>query len=185
MKVLILVAVLILAYSFYPNNRQVREQNRTFYEHQVNAIDGNPFDLNTLKGKKIMIVNVASECGLTPQYKELEALYQLYGGEEFEILAFPANNFGAQEPGTHSEIITFCEKNYGVTFLLFEKISVKGEKQHPLYEWLTRKELNGEKSVSVKWNFQKFLIDEEGRWIDYLLPTTSPKSEKVIRWIEN
>lgn len=186
MKVLILIAVLLLAYSFYPKKVKVMDdQARKFYEHQVNTIDGQPFDLTTLKGKKIMVVNVASECGLTPQYKELEALYQSYGGSGFEILAFPANNFGAQEPGTDAEIAAFCEKNYGVTFLVFEKIVVKGEGQHPLYEWLTQKKLNGKKTVSVKWNFQKFLIDEEGHWVDYLLPTTSPQSEKVVRWIQN
>lgn len=186
MKTLILIAVLFLAYSFYPKNKKVvAESLRSFYEHEVQTIDGQAFDLKTLKGKKLMVVNVASECGLTPQYKELEALYQTYGGAAFEILAFPANDFGAQEPGTHSEIASFCEKNYGVTFLVFEKITVKGAEQHPLYEWLTQKKLNGAKTVSVKWNFQKFLIDEEGRWVDYLLPTTSPQSEKVIRWIEN
>ena len=151
----------------------------------MNTIDGIPFNLSSLKGKKLLIVNVASQCGLTPQYKELQALYTEYGGDKFEILAFPANNFGSQEPGTEKQIQSFCEMNFGVTFKMFEKISVKGKNQHPLYEWLCNKELNGEQSVSVKWNFQKFLIDEEGNWVDYLLPTTSPQSKTIIKWLQN
>lgn len=185
MKILIFTAIIILAWSMFPVSKSSNMTARTFYDHKVNTIDGLSFDLSSLKGKKLLIVNVASECGLTPQYKELQALYAEYGGDKFEILAFPANNFGSQEPGTEQQIQSFCDENFGVTFKMFEKISVKGKNQHPLYQWLCNKELNGEKSVSVKWNFQKFLIDEEGNWVDYLLPTTSPQSEKIIKWLQN
>lgn len=186
MKLLIFIAVLaLMAWTFQTKKTISMQDDRTFYEHTIQTIDGVNFDLSSLKGKKLLVVNVASECGLTPQYKELQELYDEFGGEGFEILGFPANNFGSQEPGSHSEIVAFCEKNYGVTFQIFEKISVKGDDQHPIYQWLTRKELNSKKSVSVKWNFQKFLIDEEGNWVDYLLPTTSPKSEKLTQWLQN
>lgn len=185
MKILIFIAIITLAWSIFPVSKSSGVDTRTFYDHTVRTIDGSLFDLSSLKGKKLLIVNVASECGLTPQYKELQALYVEYGGDNFEILAFPANNFGSQEPGTEKQIQSFCDVNFGVTFKMFEKISVKGKDQHPLYQWLCNKELNGEKSVSVKWNFQKFLIDEEGSWVDYLLPTTSPQSEKIIKWLQN
>lgn len=184
MKIVFITISIFLAYLFFsvPNSKIMNPKN--FYEHELRTVDGKVFKLSSLKGKKIMIVNVASKCGLTPQYKELQSLYDEYGGENFEILAFPANNFGAQEPGTDQQIQSFCDSNYGVTFKVFEKISVKGHDQHPFYQWLTNKELNGSLSVSVKWNFQKFLIDENGNLIDYLLPTTSPKSKKVIQWLQ-
>ena len=184
MKIGIVVTSFILVYSLFPISNTTTMNPTSFYDYQLRTIDGQNFDLSTLKGKKVMIVNVASKCGLTPQYKELQSLYDEYGGENFEILGFPANNFGAQEPGTEQQIQSFCELNYGVTFKMFEKISVKGKDQHPFYQWLTNKELNGSLSVSVKWNFQKFLIDENGNLIDYLLPTTSPKSKKVIQWLQ-
>ena len=184
MKIGIVVTSFFLVYSLFPISNITTMNPTSFYDYQLRTIDGQNFDLSTLKGKKVMIVNVASKCGLTPQYKELQSLYDEYGGENFEILGFPANNFGAQEPGTEQQIQSFCELNYGVTFKMFEKISVKGKDQHPFYQWLTNKELNGSMSVSVKWNFQKFLIDENGNLIDYLLPTTSPKSKKVIQWLQ-
>ncbi len=187
MKTLILTLIIAFFFSFTSTfKKSTNDMNkRTFYEHKVNTIDGIPFDLASLKGKKLLIVNVASECGLTSQYKELQSLYAEFGGESFEILAFPSNNFGAQEPGTAKQIKAFCDAQFGVSFTMFEKISVKGKDQHPLYQWLCNKDLNNQKTVSVKWNFQKFLIDEEGNWIDYLLPTTSPKSEKIIKWLQN
>lgn len=184
MKIVIVVISFFLVYFLFPISNTNTMNPRSFYDHQLRTIDGQNFDLSTLKGKKVMIVNVASKCGLTPQYKELQSLYDEYGSENFEILGFPANNFGAQEPGTEQQIQSFCELNYGVTFTMFEKISVKGKDQHSFYQWLTNKELNGSLSVSVKWNFQKFLIDENGNLIDYLLPTTSPKSKKVIQWLQ-
>jgi glutathione peroxidase len=159
--------------------------NESFYSHNIKTIDGKDFDLSSLKGKKLLIVNVASKCGFTPQYQQLEELYQQHKDSGFEILAFPCNNFGKQEVGTHQEIQTFCQVNYGVTFTIFEKVMVKGSNKHSLYEWLTNKNKNDKKNVTVIWNFQKFLIDEEGQWVDYFLPSTSPKSKKIERWINS
>lgn len=159
--------------------------NKSFYNFEIKTIDGIEFDLSTLKGKKLLIVNVASKCGLTPQYKQLEDLYQEHKNQNFEILAFPSSNFANQEYSSDEEISSFCQKNYGVSFLIFEKISVRGKDKHPIYQWLTEKDKNGKKNISVMWNFQKFIIDENGNWIDYFLPTTSPKSKKIIKWIDN
>jgi glutathione peroxidase len=187
MKTVVIVLSLVAAWWLFQSMKAQPAQGGaiSFYDFKVKTLEGDDFDFSSLRGKKVMLVNVASKCGLTPQYEDLEALYKSYGGDAFEIIAFPANNFGKQEPGTHEEIAQFCERNYGVSFPLMEKISVKGDDQHPVYQWLTNKEQNGMKSVSVKWNFQKFLIDEEGRWVDYLLPTTSPQSKKVIEWLSN
>lgn len=159
------------------------QTSKTLYDFKVKAIDGNNFDLKKLKGKKVLVVNVASKCGLTPQYKELEALYKKYGGEEFIIIGFPANNFGSQEPGTNTEIAEFCSLNYGVTFPMMEKISVKGDDIHPLYKWLTQKSENGKMDAPVQWNFQKFMIDEKGNLVDMVPPKEKPNSEKIINWI--
>ena len=133
MKIVFVVISFFLVYFLFPISNTTKMIPRSFYDHQLRTIDGQNFDLSTLKGKKVMIVNVASKCGLTPQYKELQSLYDEYGGENFEILGFPANNFGAQEPGTEQQIQSFCELNYGVTFKMFEKISVKGKK---VIQWL-------------------------------------------------
>jgi glutathione peroxidase len=158
-------------------------QTKNLHSFKVKAIDGSEFDLATLKGKKVMIVNTASKCGFTPQYKTLQELYDRYGGENFEIIGFPANNFMKQEPGTNEEIQEFCSINYGVTFPMMEKISVKGEDIHPLYKWLTEKLENGKLNAKVTWNFQKFMIDENGNLVDYLLPATSPDDKKVLQWL--
>lgn len=157
----------------------------SFYAHKVKTIDGKDFELSSLKGKKLLVVNVASKCGLTPQYQQLEELYQLYKDKDFEILGFPCNDFGNQESGTHDEIQDFCQVNYGVSFTIFEKVKINGSDQHPLYQWLTNRSKNGKKNIKVIWNFQKFLIDENGQWVDYLLPTTSPKSKKIDKWINS
>lgn len=130
------------------------------------------------------MVNVASKCGLTPQYEKLQALYEKYGGDKFTIIGFPANNFLKQEPGTNEEIQEFCKLNYGVTFQMMEKISVKGKDIAPVYKWLTKKSENGKEDESVSWNFQKFMIDEEGNWVGSVSPRTSPTDEKIISWIE-
>jgi len=159
-------------------------QNQSIYDFKVETIDGKTFDFSTLKGKKIMIVNTASKCGLTPQYEELEKLYSDFGaGGDFVILGFPANNFMNQEPGTNEEIQVFCSENYGVTFPMMSKISVKGKDIHPLYKWLTTKELNGVKDSEVTWNFQKYLIDEKGNLFEVIPPREKPTSEKVLNWI--
>jgi glutathione peroxidase len=147
-------------------------------------INGNTFDLSSLKGKKVMIVNTASKCGLTPQYEKLEALYQQYKDKNFVIIGFPANNFMWQEPGTNEEIKTFCEKNYGVSFPMMAKISVKGKNQHPIYAFLTQKANNGVQDSSVSWNFQKYLIDENGVLVDVISPRTQPDDVKILTWIK-
>lgn len=160
-------------------------QNKNFHDFTVQTIDGKEFPLAQLKGKKVLVVNVASKCGLTPQYKELQALYDKYGGDNFTIIGFPANNFRGQEPGTNEEIQQFCSLNYGVTFPMMSKISVVGEDMAPIYQWLTRKEQNGMKDAKVTWNFQKFMINADGTWAGYVSPQTKPFSKKIISWIEN
>jgi glutathione peroxidase len=158
-------------------------QKANFHSFKAETIDGKQIDLKSLKGKKVLVVNVASKCGLTPQYKELQALYQKYGGDKFEIIAFPANNFREQEPGTNAEIIEFCTKNYGVTFPVMAKISVKGEDMAPLYKWLTHKSENGVTDAEVTWNFQKFMINEDGSLAGYVSPKTKPDDAQIINWI--
>lgn len=157
---------------------------KNLYDFKVTAIDGSEYDMSQLKGKKVLIVNTASKCGLTPQYEELQKLYESYGGDDFTIIGFPANNFMGQEPGTDEEIQEFCQINYGVTFPMMSKISVKGKNIHPLYEWLTAEELNGKMDSKVKWNFQKYMIDEEGNLVDYADPKVKPMDEKIVDWIK-
>lgn len=130
-----------------------------------------------------MIVNTASECGLTPQYKQLQELYDTYGGQNFVIIGFPANNFAGQEPGSNESIASFCEANYGVTFPMMSKISVKGDDCHPLYTWLTSKALNGVEDSEVQWNFQKYLIDEQGHLAKVIAPRTLPTDAEIVNWI--
>ncbi len=132
-----------------------------------------------------MIVNTASKCGYTPQYKELQELYEEYKNKDFIIIAFPANNFMRQEPGTNMEILEFCSVNFGVTFPIMEKVSVKGKDMHPVYKWLTNKDENGVINSSVKWNFQKYLIDEKGNLIDVFPSRISPKDDKIVSLISN
>jgi glutathione peroxidase len=157
-------------------------QTTGFYDFKVKTLEGEDFYLSSLKGKKVMVVNTASKCDFTPQYKDLEALYEKYQGK-LVIIGFPANNFANQEPGTASEIREFCTRNYGVTFPMMEKISVRGDDIHPLYKWLTSKDKNGIMDSEVKWNFQKYLIDENGKLIDVLYSREKPESEKVISWL--
>lgn len=159
-------------------------QHKTIYNFKVKDIEGKEFDFKSLKGKKILIVNVASKCGLTPQYEQLEELYLKYKNKNFVIIGFPSNDFKGQEPGTNEEIKQFCTLNYDVSFPLMSKIQVIGKDQAPIYQWLTQKVNNGKFNAEVQWNFQKFLINSDGRIFDYLLPKESPLSEKVIRWIE-
>jgi glutathione peroxidase len=158
-------------------------QDINFYSFNVKTFDGEEISLEQFKGKKVLVVNVASKCGLTPQYEDLQKLYEEYGGDDFTIVGFPANNFLSQEPGTNEEIKEFCSVNYGVTFPMMAKISVKGKDIHPLYEWLTKKESNGLFDAKVTWNFQKFMIDENGNLVDYASPKTKPFDEKIISWI--
>jgi len=156
----------------------------SIHQFKVTDLYGEEFDFSTLKGKKVMVVNTASECGLTPQYKNLQALYEKYKDQNFVIVGFPANNFGKQEPGSDKEIATFCEKNYGVSFLMMSKISVKGDDMHKLYQFLTQKSKNGLEDSEVKWNFQKYLLDENGYLIKVVQPQTLPDDEGIVKWIE-
>lgn len=157
---------------------------QSIYDYTVKDIDGNDFSFEDLKGKKVMIVNVASKCGLTGQYEQLEQVYKRYKGSGFVIIGFPANNFMKQEPGTDEEIKEFCTTTYGVTFPMMSKISVKGDDIAPIYQWLTQEELNGVENSSVKWNFQKYLIDEDGKLSHVIKPNVKPDNEKIISWIE-
>ena len=157
-------------------------QTTGFYDFKVKTLEGNDFDFSSLKGKKVMIVNTASKCGFTPQYKDLQEVYEKYR-DNFVIIGFPANNFASQEPGTAAEIRKFCTENYGVTFPMMEKISVKGNDMAPLYQWLTSKAKNGVMDSEVKWNFQKYLIDENGKLVDVVYSKDKPTSDKVIAWI--
>ncbi len=156
----------------------------SFYDFKVKDIDGNDFNMSSLKGKKVLVVNTASKCGLTPQYEALQALYKKYGGDKFVIVGFPANNFLNQEPGSDKEIEEFCQKNYGVTFPMMSKISVKGDDMAPIYQWLTQKSKNGVKDSEVAWNFQKYMIDENGRLVDFASPKTKPDDPKIVSWIQ-
>jgi glutathione peroxidase len=172
--ILMLFSLSITAYS-----------QKSIHEFTVKNIEGENFNLADLKGKKVLIVNTASKCGLTGQYEGLENLYKKYKDQDFVIIGFPANNFMNQEPGSNEEIAAFCEKNYGVSFPMMEKISVKGNDQHELYRWLTSKELNNKMDSKVKWNFQKYLINPDGSLHSYVSPRTEPLSEDIISWIEN
>ena len=150
----------------------------SLYHLKLNSLQGNPINFSDYKGKKILFVNVASKCGFTPQYKDLQKLHDEYQ-DKLVVIGVPCNQFGKQEPGNTNEIQEFCEVNYGVSFLITEKIEVKGSNQHPLYYWLTKKSENGKKNSSVKWNFQKYLVDENGALIDYYYSITKPLSSKI------
>jgi glutathione peroxidase len=157
-------------------------QSKGFYDFKVKTLEGKDFNFSSLKGRKVMIVNVASKCGNTPQYEDLEKMYEQYQGK-LVIIGFPANNFAGQEPGSPEEIRKFCTETYGVTFPLMEKISVKGDDMHPLYKWLTSKNLNGVLDSEVTWNFQKYLIDEKGNLVDVVKPKDKVTSDKVTAWL--
>lgn len=159
-------------------------QSKSLYDFVVNDIDGKPYNMSELKGKKVMIVNVASKCGFTPQYEPLQLLYEKYRNQNFVIIGFPANNFMSQEPGSDAEIKEFCSSKYKVTFPMMSKISVKGEEIDPLYAWLTRKSLNGVQDTEVKWNFQKYLVDEQGNLVGVAYSRENPGSERIVSWIE-
>jgi glutathione peroxidase len=159
-------------------------KKESIHQFKVKDINGKNFEFSSLKGKKVMIVNTASKCGLTPQYEKLEALYQKYKNNNFIIIGFPANNFMGQEPGSDQEISTFCQKNYGVSFPMMSKISVKGKDMHPVYQFLTQKAKNGLEDNDVQWNFQKYLIDEEGHLVKVISPRTQPDDASIIQWIE-
>lgn len=156
-----------------------------FYDFVVTDIEGNDYALSQLAGKKVMVVNTASKCGLTPQYEGLEKLYKEFGGDDFVIIGFPANNFLRQEPGSNAEIAEFCSLNYGVSFPMMSKISVKGKDIHPLYQWLTSKEKNGFEDSKVSWNFQKYLIGKDGKLEKVISPKIKPYDSEILDWITN
>ena len=160
---------------------ETKAATESLYDISIKSLEGDVITLADYKEKFILFVNVASECGFTPQYKDLQELHNQYK-DQLVIIGVPCNQFGKQEPGNADEIKTFCQKNYGVEFLITEKIDVKGENQHPLYTWLTLKENNGIKSSSVKWNFQKYLVGKDGKFIDLFYSITSPTSEKITNY---
>ena len=156
---------------------------KSFYEFVVQDVSGKDFDFSTLKGKKVMVVNTASKCGFTPQYEDLENLYRKYGGDDFTIIGFPTNDFAKQEPGTNEEIAAFCKSKYDVTFPIMSKITVKGKDKHPLYKWLTSKSLNGIENSKVAWNFQKYMINENGELVGHIASMKKPNTKEVIDWL--
>jgi glutathione peroxidase len=177
-------AVIIMSIILFSANISSSGQDTNFYSFTVKNIDGEEISLEEFKGKKVLVVNVASKCGFTKQYEGLQKLYEEYGGDDFTIVGFPANNFLKQEPGTNEEIKEFCTLNYGVTFPMMAKISVKGKDIHPLYAWLTRKENNGVMDAKVSWNFQKFMINPDGSIAGVASPKTKPYDEKIVSWIK-
>lgn len=197
-KIGLVLAAMILVLSFGCKKDQVAKNNKetetletqemtaeNIYQFKVTDLYGSEFDFSSLKGKKIMVVNTASECGLTPQYSDLQKLYDTYKEEDFVIIGFPANNFGGQEPGSDMQIATFCKENYGVSFPMMSKISVKGDDMHEVYQFLTKKSKNGLQDSDVAWNFQKYLIDENGELVQVIEPKTLPTDPQVVAWIKS
>lgn len=190
-KIVVIVVMMMCGVTTLAQNKATlsvkNEQNMkkpTIYQFKVTDINGEEFNFAKYEGYKILVVNTASECGLTPQYTELQALYERLKDKKVIIVAFPANNFGAQEPGTDKQIATFCQKNYGVTFPVMSKISVKGDDMSPVYQFLTQKEKNHTLNSEVEWNFQKFLINEKGELVKVFSPQTKPLSAEIIKALE-
>jgi glutathione peroxidase len=157
--------------------------SESIYDIKINGLNGQAINLSDYKGKYILFVNVASKCGFTGQYEDLQKLYDKYQ-DKLMIIGAPCNQFGGQEPGTAQEIQSFCQANYGVTFLMTEKLDVKGDNQHPLYQWLTKQSKNGKSDSKVKWNFQKYLINKDGSMIDYYFSITNPMSDKLTKHLK-
>ncbi len=177
---LINTLLIILLFLF---SLQAQEQS-SIHSFTTKTIEGDVFEMSSLKGHKVLIINTASKCGFTSQYEQLQQLYETYKDQNFTIIGFPANNFLNQEPGTNEEILEFCQVNYGVTFPLMTKISVRGADIDPIFEWLTTKDKNGVSDRSVSWNFQKFLIDENGFLVDVFSPRTSPLDDEIVNWVK-
>ncbi len=178
-----LFAIFLFKLFFFFTPKPAAALPKTIYDFKVTALDGTTIDFSKYKGKKILIVNTASQCGNTPQYADLEAMYEKYKGK-LVIIGFPANNFGAQEPGSDKEISAFCTKNYGVSFPMASKISVKGNDMAPIYHWLTEKQYNGFQDSEVKWNFQKYLLDEKGQLIAVFQPKQKVTEAEVVAAVE-
>lgn len=160
------------------------QPSSSIHQFTANSIEGKVIRFEDFKGKKLLIVNTASECGLTPQFKQLQELFDTYKDRNFLIIGFPCNDFASQDPGSNTEIQSFCQRNYGVSFLMMEKIHVKGNEIHPIYRWLTQKKENGVMSSQVKWNFQKYLIDENGFLVGTVSPWKQPTTKRIVKWIE-
>jgi len=175
--------LLLFGFLFSPAPKTNANVPKTIYDFKVEALDGGTIDFSQFKGKKILIVNTASKCGYTPQYEALQKMYEKYK-DQLVIVGFPENNFMFQEPGSNQEIATFCKKNYGVTFPMAAKISVKGKDMALIYQWLTNKEYNNYQDSKVKWNFQKYLINEKGQLTNIFYPATTPDDPTVIAAIE-
>src|ERR1700712_1955874 len=171
-KILAICACLIALVAFK------KDDTKSIFQFKVESLDGGSIDFSKYKGKKILVVNTASKCGYTPQYEALEKVYEQYK-DKLVIVGFPANNFGQQEPGTNTEIKEFCTKNYGVTFPMAAKVSVKGDDMAPIYKWLTSKTENGVLDAEIKWNFGKFLLDENGHLISYFPSKVEPMSDEL------
>jgi len=183
----IVMGALLLSSCFYqvksrPESTENMQSNSDFYNFKMDAIDGSEIDFSRYKGKKVLLVNTASKCGFTPQYEDLQALHEQHG-DKVVILGFPANNFGGQEPGSNDEIAQFCKKNYGVGFQMFEKISVKGSDQHPLYQWLSQKDKNGWNDQAPSWNFCKYLVNENGELVKFFASGVNPFDEELLNEI--
>lgn len=172
--------ILITMVSLFTKSQAQTEPTQSIYDIAINGLDGRSLKLSDYKGKHILFVNVASKCGFTGQYEDLQKLYDKYEGK-LMVIGVPCNQFGGQEPGTASDIQTFCQANYGVTFQMTEKVDVKGGNQHPLYKWLTDQSINGKSSSTVKWNFQKYLVNGNGQLVDYYFSVTNPMSGKITK----
>mgnify|MGYP001371027625 FL=1 len=178
----IILILLVTLISVEYNSNNIKTKPMPIYDIIINDIEGKEINLNDFKGKYVLFVNVASNCGFTRQYKDLQTLYDKYK-DELVVVGVPCNQFGGQEPGDEEQISIFCSEKYNVTFPMTEKIAVRGSNQHPLYKWLTSKDLNGRKNSSVKWNFQKYLVDKDGNLIDYWYSLTNPTSSKITNYI--
>jgi glutathione peroxidase len=170
-------------FSIFSKSMAQTTPSESIYDIKIDGLNAKPIDLSVYKGKHILFVNVASECGFTGQYEDLQKLYDTYKNK-LMIIGVPCNQFGGQEPGTASQIQSFCQTNYGVTFVMTEKVDVKGSNQHPLYQWLTKKSKNGKTDSSVKWNFQKYLVDTKGNLVDYYFSITNPMSDKITKHLK-
>jgi glutathione peroxidase len=173
----------LITMSFSNSVKEIKPPIKSIYDIKISSIENELIDLSQFKGKKILFVNVASKCGYTSQYAELQQLHETYN-ENLVIIGVPCNQFMGQEPGSNEEIVEFCQKNYGVTFLMTEKVDVKGTNQHKLYKWLTSKELNGSTDSIVKWNFQKYLVNEEGELVDFFTSNVKPMDEKITNYLK-
>ena len=166
------------------NEISIPMEKTSFHDLSATTIDGQIFDFSTLKGKRVLLVNVASKCGYTSQYEGLQELHATYGSDEFVIIGFPSNDFGGQEPGSELEIKSFCSKNYGVTFQMMGKVSTDSDNGHPVYQWLSNAAQNGVDDANVSWNFNKFLVDSEGNWVSHLGSRVRPMSKEVTNFAQ-